>query len=332
MENIVYRKPKKFHYSAAERKKFPFVAITMLIPLAHIIVFWFYVNLSSILLAFQDTRSTALIDQWPMSLYSFEKVFNDIISGGTQGQSAVRNILVMLGKSVLMWTNANIVCNVISLLTCFMLTKHMIGSRFFRTVYYIPGIVGGVVFSTIMTELYKAGGPVPTLLQGLGIDFSIGVERGGLLADINTAFPTMLTQQFLFGIGGGSMIIAGAFMRIPEEVFESARMDGCGFFRETFQIAIPCAWPTISTLMVFALCSIFVSDIGLYLYSPDGLYGLESIGFYMYTLRVGLSNNPNNTWIYGYGAALGILITVITIPVVYIGRWILNKTNDNVEF
>ncbi len=323
-------KPKMFHYSLNERRKFPFIIVTLAVPILHLLVFWVYVNFSSIMLAFQDTSNPALMNNWPTSFASFERIFRELASGSTQNGG--RNIWTMLGKSMLLWTNLHILSNVISLVTCFMLTKHMIGDRVFRTIFYIPGIVGAVVFSTIMKELYMSGGVVPTLLGGMGVDLPIGAERGGLLSDFSTAFSTLFTQQLVLGIAGGSMIIAGAYKRIPEEVFESAKIDGCGFFREAIQIAIPCAWPTISTLMVFSLCSFFVADINLYLYSPEGSYGLESIGFYMYTLRVGLSNDPNNTWLYGYSSAFGILVTAITIPVVYLGKWLLSKMGDDIQF
>lgn len=332
MEDIKYQKPKRFRYSAMEKKKFLFIAVTLLYPVVHLLIFWFYVNVDSIMLAFKDTRNSNLMNAWPWDFYSFQTVFRDLASGSTQGQSVVRNLWVLLGKSVLIWTNANIICNVISLLTAYILTKHMIGSRFFRTVFYIPGIVGAVVFSTIMMEIYKAGGPVPELFRSLGVKLPLGAQRGGMLASEETAYWTLIIQQFVLGIGGGNMIIAGAYMKIPQEIFESASLDGCGFFRETFRIAVPCIWTTVSTLMVFALCGIFVADLSFYLYSTGGAYGLDNIGYFMYSLQAGIAQNPYNTWIYGYGAALGILITVITIPVVYLGRFLLSKMSDNVEF
>lgn len=331
MENAEKVK-RKSRYSAMERKKFPFIAITLLFPIAHLLIFWVYVNLDSILLAFRDTRNSNLMNNWPISTYSFEKLFSDLFSGHTQGQSTVRNLWVLLGKSVLIWTNAKIVCNLISMITAFMLTKHMFGSRFFRTIFYIPGIVGAVVFSTIMLELYRAGGPIPELLIKLGVKLPLGASRGGLLAAEETAYKTMLIQQLILGIGGGDMIMAGAYMKIPQEVFESADLDGCGFFRSTFQIAVPCVWSTVSTLFVFGLCGIFVADLSFYLYSSDGLFGLDNIGYYMYSLQVGIAKNPYNTWIYGYGAALGIMITLITVPLVLLGRFTLSKINDNIEF
>lgn len=330
MKNESCIKQKRFHYSMNEKRKFPFIIITLAIPLAHLLVFWVYVHFEAILLAFKDTTNPELMNNWPLSFASFQKVIEEIISGSTQ--NGQRNLIVMLGKSVLLWTNLHVISNIISLVTCFILTKHMIGSRLFRTIYYIPGIVGAVVFSTIMKELYMADGVVTNLMVSLGVDLPVGAERGGLLSDVSTAFMTLFSQQFILGIAGGSMIIAGAYKRIPNEVFESASLDGCGFFGQAIKIAIPCAWPTISTLMVFSLCSIFICDINLYLYSPEGSYGLESMGFFMYTLRVGLSNNPYNSWLYGYSSALGILLTIITIPVVYLGKWILNKVSDNVEF
>ena len=261
MKNESSIKRKKFHYSVNEKRKFPFIIITLAVPIAYVLVFWVYVHFEGIMLAFKDTTDPGLMNNWPLSFASFEKVIKEIISGSTQ--NGQRNLMVMLGKSILLWTNLHVITNIISLVTCFMLTKHMIGSRLFRTIYYIPGIVGAVVFSTIMKELYMADGVITTILTSLGVELPIGAERGGMLADVATAFKTLFSQQFILGIAGGSMIIAGAYKRIPQEVFESASLDGCGFFGQAIKIAIPCAWPTISTLMVFSLCSIFIADINL---------------------------------------------------------------------
>ena len=130
------------------------------------------------------------------------------------------------------------------------------------------------------------------------------------------------------------MVIAGAYMKIPEEVFESARLDGCGLFREAFSIAIPCIWPTISTLLTFSFCSIFVAGDSFYLYSNgSGANGLTSIGYYMHRLQVAISENVgSNTYLYGYASALGLVITIFTIPVVLLGKKVLGKINDVVDF
>ena len=122
-------------------------------------------------------------------------------------------------------------------------------------------------------------------------------------------------------------------MKIPKEIFESCELEGCGLFRETFQIAVPCVWPTLSTLIIFSLCSILTADYSMYLYSDgSGKKGMVSIGFYFYRYQVAMSTAPDPQYLYGYVSAFGMLMTIITIPIVIVSKKILAKLQENVEF
>ncbi len=311
----------KKRYSAADRRKFPFAYGLLVLPVAYLAVFWFYVNVSSVALAFQD-ESGAFTFEW------FRFVWKGLQGGDKWGFS----LLPMFGKSLLIWFLNQILCSGISLFTCYMLTKHMIASKFIRLVFYIPGLVGGVVFTSIMKNMYAYDGLVTSVLTKIGVNLPPLALRFGLLGAEQTAVPTLLTQLVIFGIGGGNMIIAGAFLRIPEELFESAKLDGAGFFREIFNIAIPCAWPTISTILTFGLCSLLTSDYSFYLYSNgSGNNGMQSIGFYLYYMQVSMADGNARNW-YGYLSALGVCITVVTVPLVLLGRKFLSKINDAVGF
>ena len=127
-------------YSRRERKNFIFNYTTLLLPLVHIIVFYFVVNFSTISLAFRDKSMN----------FSFESIIR-VAESFTQGRDSWGwEPLKMLSSSILIWFLTHVVANIISIFTAFILTKHMIGSKIFRVIYYIPGIVGPVVFSGIM--------------------------------------------------------------------------------------------------------------------------------------------------------------------------------------
>ena len=283
-------------------------------------IFWFYVNISGIAMAFQDAEGN-----W--SLSSFKRVIQ-----GFTAKSDINgfNLGEMLGKSVFIWFRENIIGWLIGLFTTFVLAKHMIGSKTFRVLYMIPGLLGSVLTVSIFKNLFDYNGLITEIVKKMGIKLPSIALRGGLLASEQTAFATTQMQAFIWSLGGGGLILTGAYMRIPEEIFESAKMEGCGFFRECFQIAVPCVWPTLSTMMIFSLCSIFTSDGNYYLYSNGtGARGLNSIGFYLYYMKVQIATGSTD---YAYPSAFGLLITLITVPVVFLGRWILTKINDDVEF
>lgn len=314
---------KLFHYSAMEKRKFLFVYLLILLPVVQIAIFFFYSNASAIMLAFKDDKGN----------WSFASILRVVEAFKTGKDYLNFNVLELLGKSVIIWTIQHIVGFVISILTSYILTKHMIMSKGFRLVYYIPSIVGGVVFSVVMKEMYSYDGIVLKILKELDVELEPLVIKNGLLGHVSTAFPTMMIQTLILSMAGGNMIMAGAYMRIPEEIFESAQLEGCGFFRETFQIAVPCAWPTLSTMTIFALCGIFTADCSMYLYSDGtGKFGMTSIGYYLYRYNVALTQTSSGDHIYGYISAFGVFVTSITIPLVIGGRKLLEKIQDNVEF
>lgn len=321
MNSITEKFKKVFKgYSAFERKKFLFLYLLIAFPVLQMVIFWFYVNLSGITLAFQDTAGNWTLD-------TFKEVF--AVLGGKQ--SLGLNVPSLIRKSVFIWFSSHIVINIISILSCFILTKHMIGHKFFRTCYMLPGLLGSVVFVAIMQEFYADDGILVSLIKEFDIKVPFSIIREGFLGDVSTAFPTLMVQMYIWGLGGGGLILAGAYMRIPQEIFESAALDGCGFFREAFNIAIPCVWPTISTMTIFALCSFFTADYNTYLYSGGtGDRGLATLGFYTYSIKVSISKGA--TEYYNYSSAFGVVIMFMTWPVVFAGRWLLGKFDSKVEF
>ncbi len=310
-------------YSAMEKIHFPFIAVMLILPIANIIVFWFVPNIASFATAFTDRKGD----------FSFESIIfvaQSFFNGMDQwGYNPGR----MLLNSMAIWANLNIICLVVATFMSFLLTKHMILSKTFRIVYMLPSLVGGVVFSSVMKGMYAYDGPILAIAKSLEIDLPMAIRKNGLLGHESTAFKTMYLQMFLQSATGGSMIMAGAYMRIPKEIFESSELEGCGFFREAFQIAIPCVWPTLSTLIVFSLCTFFTADWSFYLYSNGtGAHGLTSIGYYLYQFRVMASGTTDTQYLVGYTSALGMFLTLITVPLVVAGRKLLEKIGDNVEF
>ena len=310
-------------YSVKEIRKFPFVYLILALPVVQIAVFFFYVNFSAIAMAFQNEYGD----------WSFDSINRVIQAFADHNDRLGYDPWEMFGKSVIIWSIMHLFGFVISLFTAYFLTKHTAGSKVFRLIYHIPGLVGAVVFSTVMKEMYAYNGAVTLALKNIGVELPLLANRNGLLGATETAFPTLMVQVFVLTIAGGDMIIASAYMKIPEEIFESAQLEGAGFCREVFQIAVPCIWPTISTVTIFALCSVFTADYNMYLYSNgSGVSGMTSVGFYLYRYQVAMSTAADKTYLYGYVSAFGVLVTLLTLPVVLLGRKLLSAAQENVGF
>lgn len=313
----------KKKYSLLERKQFPFVYLLIAFPVLQFLVFWVYLNFSSILLAFKNGVGEFTFSNFEMVFKSFtnEGVYGQM--KGTFGESLLHSLTI--------WVVTYVICFPISIITTYILFRRVWGHYVFRIIYILPSLMGAIVFTALMKYMLTNDGFITILLSKI-IDLPPAAIANGLFGCRETAFKTMVFLTFIMGLVGNNVVLTGAFSRLPDELFESAMLDGAGFWKSCFAIAIPCAWPTISTLLTFGLCSIFLADNNAYLYSNGtGDFGMTTVGFQIYYMTYNISLNGANTGAYGYPAAVGLLLTFMTMPVVLIGKWALEKTQGAME-
>ncbi|MCQ2742454.1 MAG: ABC transporter permease subunit [Bacilli bacterium] len=301
-------------YSRADRNSFPFVYILIALPVLQFLVFWVYVNANSFALAFTNDTTHAF------TLENFQNVWANVTSFGDKF-----NIPTMMLRSLILWATSNILAFPLGILSTYVLYKRVIGHYAFRIIYMVPGLVGAVVWTTMIANICSANNSLLFILQKFGFDNQDAI-RMGLLSCKETAFPTLVIMAFVTGCVGGSVIATGAFTKVPPELVDAAKIDGLDFWGTFFHVSLPCSWPTISTLLTLSLCSIFVADGNVFLYtSGTGEPAMATMGFYLYKLAVDISQSTATVLPYGYPAALGICISLVTVPVVLLGRALLNR-------
>ena len=268
------------NYSKFERQDFLFAYLLVLFPVAQFLLFWVFVNTSSIMLAFQDGAGG-------FTWHNFQMVYNGFVDKDLLGINLGRSLM----RSFILWIVGECVCFPVALITTYVLTRKIIGHYVFRICYIIPSLMGSIIWTLLIKEMVAYNGPITLLVKALGIELPFGAEHGGLLSDASTAFITILLVRTVMGFVGNNAVLTGAYTRVPTELFESAELDGAGFYAELFHIAIPCIWPTITTLLIFALCSVFTCDYNVYLFTNGtGGYETSTIGFQLFNLTYRLSN------------------------------------------
>ncbi|NLM10356.1 MAG: sugar ABC transporter permease [Clostridiaceae bacterium] len=146
--------------------------------------------------------------------------------------------------------------------------------NFFRTVYYLPSILGGsVAISILWRFLFSRNGTVNVLLKALGI------PPVDWLGNPNLALGTMgllVIWQF-----GSSMVLFLAGLRnIPTELYEAARVDGAGSVKVFFKITLPMLSPIIFFNLIMQTINAFKEFNAPYLITQGGplnstyLYGM----------------------------------------------------------
>ena len=76
-----------------------------------------------------------------------------------------------------------------------------------------------------------------------------------------------------------------------------------------------------------------INHVEVYLYNEFGEPGMATMGYYLYYWTVDISSKASQPIgvPYGFPAALGICISLVSIPIVLLGRKILNKIIPTVE-
>jgi multiple sugar transport system permease protein len=121
------------------------------------------------------------------------------------------------------------------LIVAVLLHERVWGWRFFRSLYYIPQIISAVIIGYLFRTLFSMDGPVNLVLEGLGLM----PEALEWLGDAATALGVIVFCLVWSSLGWMAIVFMGGLSAIPDSVFEAARIDGAGFWRRTFQIAVP---------------------------------------------------------------------------------------------
>ena len=267
----------------------------------HFLIFYVYVNFNSILLAFQVQTENGAV----FSMINFRTLFNELVQPDTQVFNALIN-------TIKYW-----VVGIIKLFTTFLVSyfiyKKIPLYKTFRTIFFMPCVIPGIVLITLFKNFITVYGPLWTVLNDV-----FGYELPNLLTNPDTATNTILFYVFWSGFGTQMLIFVGALNRIPEEIFEAALIDGCSWTREFRSIVLPLAWETLLIYLTLSIGGIFMSTGPILYFTGGNEYtNTQTLEFWIYLqVRDGA---------YNYPAAIGVFFTVLALPLVVLSRLLLRK-------
>ncbi len=125
------------------------------------------------------------------------------------------------------------------------------GKTFYRTVYYIPSVIGGSIAVAMMwRQLFGFDGVINQLLEPLGV-----TPREWLGHPDYAMWILVLLAVWQFG--SSMVIFIGGLKNIPNELYEAASIDGAGRVRSFFFITLPMLSPTIQFNLILQLIGAF---------------------------------------------------------------------------
>lgn len=290
-----------------------FIITMITIPLIHFILFTVYVNFSSIIMAFQrvDFASNKVVFA---GLDNFKRFFEDF------GKSDfwTRTILNSFGY----FPVTALIMLPLSIIAGYFLYRKIRFHSFYKVIFFMPNIISIVVLGMVFKNMFDPSiGLVNKILTDV---FKVNADKIPLwFMDKRYAMMLLYLYSIWAGIGYNVVLLFGAITRIPTDVLESARLDGIGLTGEIFKIIVPIIWPTITTMTVFCVMTVFAQFIHPMVITPGAPAGTWTIAY------VVVSQVKQGSFY--YAAALGIMVTIVAVPLTMGLRKLMERFFDTVE-
>ena len=131
-----------------------------------------------------------------------------------------------------------------------LVSSKLIGSRFLKLIYFLPMMLSAVAIGMTWNYIYE---PNYGLLNELLKRFGLGTFVSGWLGDPDVALGAVIATMSWQYIPFYMVIFAAGLAGIPEELLESAVIDGANSFQKFVKIILPLLRGTIRTAAVLSL-------------------------------------------------------------------------------
>lgn len=236
---------------------------------------------------------TTVTDAKFVGLSNYVKVFKDTV------------FLHSFWYTALFAITSLVVINVIAFLLAMALTQKMRGTNMFRTIFFMPNLIGGIVLGYIWQLIFD--GILQQYSTAIKLDEWLGFW--GLIILVSW-------QQ----IGYMMIIYIAGLQAIPTSVMEASQIDGANSMQKLFRVTIPMMMPSITICMFLSITNGFkLFDQNLSLTAGQPMKMSEMMALNIYNTFYGSVGYE------GVGQAKAVIFFLV---VVGIGLWQLKATRS----
>ncbi len=179
-----------------------------------------------------------------------------------------------------------VLINVLAFAVAFALTKKIRGANLFRTVFFMPNLIGGIVLGYIWSMIF---------------DGILGAYGESILTNTTFGFWGLIILMCWQQVGYMMIIYIAGLQAVPEDMMEAARIDGANGWQTLFKVTIPNVMPSITICTFLTLTNsfkLFDQNLALtgglpYIINPDGsaLHTTEMLALNIYNTFYGQNIN-----------------------------------------
>ena len=179
-----------------------------------------------------------------------------------------------------------VLINVIAFAVAYALTQKIRGTNLFRTVFFMPNLIGGIVLGYIWSMIF----------DGLLAAYSTSI-----LTNSTWGFWGLIILMCWQQIGYMMIIYIAGLQAVPEDMLEAAKIDGASAWQTLFKVTIPNVMPSITICTFLSLTNgfkLFDQNLALtgglpYIINPDGttVHTTEMLALNIYNTFYGQNVN-----------------------------------------
>ena len=295
-------------------KKLIFAWGMLAYPIIQFLVFFLYVNIDSVFMSITWVYAAEERVVFPTINY-YEKFYRSIFI------DKLPQVTLALKNSLLVGLN-DLILVTLSVTLAYFFYKKIPGRNAFRIIFFLPSIISIVIYTMVYKYMFNPTiGPVSKVLQWM---FGWNESTTPVWFSQKNGIWMIMLYCLWVGTGYNILILGGAIANLPEEVMESARLDGAKMRHELFLLVIPMIWPTISVSILGAVTTMFTLFLQVELLtqgaSPTIAYLINS------QIKGGNQNSLASA------AAIGLTFTVIATPIIIVVKKLLDKASEAFGF
>lgn len=189
----------------------------------------------------------------------------------------------------------------VSLAVALFLDRGMRGLSFYRSVFYLPSMLGSsVAIAVLWRQIFGYEGLINQVLA------MVGIEGRGWVSSPDTALSTLVILH-VWTFGAPMVIFLAGLRQIPDMYYEAASIDGASRLKQFFTITIPLLTPIIFFNLVMQIINAFQNFTQAFIVSGGQGGPADSTLFYtLYLYQQGFGN-----FNMGYAAAMAWLLVII---------------------
>ena len=177
------------------------------------------------------------------------------------------------------------------------------GSRFFKTVSYLPNLIMASAFAMLFFTLFSDGGPINSLLMQIGfIDAPYK-----FLSNTGSARGLIALMNCLMWFGNTTILLMAGMMGIDTNLFEAAEVDGATSTQVFYKITLPLLRPILVYVIITSLIGgLQLFDVPQILTNGTGDPMRSTMTLIMFLNKHLFSKN------YGMAGALSVVLFIMT--------------------